>query len=244
MNAMILAAGRSERMRRYCAQKPKVLLPVLGKPILEWNLQYLKRHGIRNVVVNGHYHAGQVRRFLKTCGPAGMTLNFSYEPTLLGTAGGVKNAQRYLGQKPFLVLYGDNLTDFPIVALARQHRRRRALVTIGVFNPAKTRHSGILAGHVRTDRAGRVLKFVERRGYHGRVSGQWVNAGILIASPEIFKWIPKKTPYDFARNLFPALLAARRNMRAVAGARFVLASDTPQAWQRTKKIAKEYLNYE
>ncbi|MDD5218637.1 MAG: nucleotidyltransferase family protein [Candidatus Omnitrophica bacterium] len=236
MKALVLAAGKSERLGGICGGVPKVMLPVSGTPILEHNLKYLKRQGIRDVAINVHYRPEVICRFLKRKRGLGLKIVISHEPTLLGTAGAVKKLEAWLGRKPFLVLYGDNLTDFDIRKILAAHKRSKAWVTLGVYDPLKTLWSGIAAGLIRVDARGRVRKFAERRGNPSIPSQVWVNAGVMVFSPQIFGCIPDGRFSDFGRNIFPKLLKLGKRVQVSDGARYVLASDTAEAWKITQKL--------
>src|SRR4051812_18880707 len=110
MHAMILAAGRGTRLGSLGQVTPKVLLELGGEPLLARHLRYLEREGVRQVVLNLHHLAEQVAQFVaKYTGPVAVTC--LEERSLLGTAGGVRNALPELGSDPFIVLYGDILID-------------------------------------------------------------------------------------------------------------------------------------
>lgn len=237
MNAIVLAAGAGTRLPQSRFFGSKVLVPVQGRPLLEWNLLLLKRAGIRKVVVNLSSPGKKIRSFLKKKKFFGLSVVFSCEKELLGTAGGVKKAQPLLGNRDFLVLYGDNFCDFDLKKLIRFHRKNKPVATLGVFDPRKAKHSGILAGFVKVDRKGRVEKFVEKRNNRKIPKGSCINAGIGVFSPEIFQHIPARRVYDFAKDVFPTLVRAKRKIFARQGATYVLASDTPETLQRTRRIA-------
>ena len=241
MKAMLLAAGKGTRLGTLSKKAPKVLLPVCGRPILEHNMLYLKRHGIRQVVINCHEQADILYRALRRKKFFGMEILFSYEPELLGTAGGVKQAASFLQGEDFFVLYGDNLLDFNLKDFARKHRAGKALMTLGVYQPAKTVSSGIAAGLIECRSNGSVLRFCERRSNRGVTTGQWVNAGAMMCSPEVLKEIPAGRPFDFARDLYPRLIKKGRRLNTYAGAHYVLASDTPETWRRTCRLGRKWL---
>jgi N-acetyl-alpha-D-muramate 1-phosphate uridylyltransferase len=112
MRAMILAAGRGERMRPLTDTCPKPLLPVGGKPLIAWHLERLARAGIREVVVN-HAHLGSmIEEALGDGARWGLSVAFSPEREALETAGGIANALPLLGDAPFLVVNGDIWCDF------------------------------------------------------------------------------------------------------------------------------------
>src|SRR5438552_8545786 len=132
MKAMVLAAGLGTRLRPLTDTLPKPLLPVAGRPLLEWNLLILKRHGITEVIINLHHLGEQIVRALRDGARLGLRLAYSHEPTLQGTGGGIKQATPFLKDGPFLVLNGDTLSDCDLTALIAAHRVSGALATLAV----------------------------------------------------------------------------------------------------------------
>lgn len=241
MKAMVLAAGKGERLGSATRGLPKVMLPVAGRPILEHNLLYLKRAGVRQVVINLHHAPDVIRSYLKKHKNFRLTVRFSHEPRLLGTAGAVKKVEAAFRGEPFLVLYGDNLIDFDIARLRGEHEASGARVTMGVFNPRETRSSGLAAGLIRTDADGRVTAFVEKRGNSRVPADGWANAGLYLVSPAVLRHIPAGRKVDFARDVFPRLIARGERLQAVSGASYVLACDTVAALRRTRRLAGRLL---
>ncbi len=136
MRAMILAAGRGERMRPLTDHTPKPLLPVGGKPLIVWHLERLARAGCRQVVIN-HAHLGeQIPAALGDGGAWDLDIRYSPEPPgALETAGGIARALPLLGHEPFLVLNGDIFCDWdPAAALALDMQGRLAHLVL-VDNP-------------------------------------------------------------------------------------------------------------
>jgi N-acetyl-alpha-D-muramate 1-phosphate uridylyltransferase len=112
MKAMILAAGRGERMRPLTDHTPKPLLKVGGKPLIVWHLERLAKAGIKEIVIN-HAHLGHMIEAALGNGAAwGVSIQYSPEKVALETAGGIANALHLLGNEPFLVVNGDIYTDF------------------------------------------------------------------------------------------------------------------------------------
>ena len=241
MHAMVLAAGAGRRLGKFCKGSSKVLVPVAGKPLLGWNLLLLKKAGIRSVMINLHAGASDVCEYVRREKGFGLNIFFSYEPELLGTAGAVKKAESFFKRDDFVVVYGDNLTDFDLKKMIRFHQRHRGLCTLGLFDPQKTAHSGILAGLVRKKTSGRITAFLEKRGNRATQCGDWVSAGVFVLAPRVLKSIPENRSVDFGRNVFPRLLRAGDKILGWAGARFVLASDTPETLKATRTLANQFL---
>ncbi|MCK5790221.1 MULTISPECIES: N-acetylmuramate alpha-1-phosphate uridylyltransferase MurU [unclassified Ketobacter] len=118
MKAMLLAAGRGERMGALTQECPKPLLPVAGKPLLRHHLERLAQAGIREVVINTSYRARQIEHFLQQQSDLGLALHVSHEPARLETGGGIHNALPLLGDAPFLLMNGDVWSDYPLQALS------------------------------------------------------------------------------------------------------------------------------
>ena len=117
MKAMILAAGRGERMRPLTDKMPKPLLKVGGKPLIVWHLQRLSKAGFKEVIIN-HAHLGeQIEAALGNGAEWGVSIQYSPEKVALETAGGIANALHLLGDEPFLVVNGDTYTDFDFAVL-------------------------------------------------------------------------------------------------------------------------------
>ncbi len=118
MKAMILAAGRGERMRPLTDFTPKPLLKVGGKPLIVWHLERLAKAGFTEIVIN-HAHLGeQIEQALGNGAQWSLNIQYSPEKIALETAGGIANALHLLGDKPFLAVNGDTFTDFDFSALA------------------------------------------------------------------------------------------------------------------------------
>ncbi|MEE4300027.1 MAG: nucleotidyltransferase family protein [Pseudomonadales bacterium] len=115
--AMILAAGRGERLRPLTDRVPKPLVPLAGRTLVDHHLERLAAIGIRRVVVNLHHLGEQIREHVLAHSPPRLTVHFSEEPELLETAGGIRSALPLLGDAPFLVVNGDVFSDFDLARL-------------------------------------------------------------------------------------------------------------------------------
>ncbi|MDO9392649.1 MAG: nucleotidyltransferase family protein [Methylotenera sp.] len=117
MKAMILAAGRGERMRPLTDHTPKPLLKVGGKPLIVWHLERLAKAGFKEVVINHAYLGGLIEAALGDGSQWGLTIQYSPEKIALETAGGIANALPLLGDEPFLVVNGDTFTEMDFAQL-------------------------------------------------------------------------------------------------------------------------------
>ncbi len=118
MRAMILAAGRGDRMRPLTDNCPKPLLEVGGKPLIVWHLENLKRAGITEIIINTSHHAGMIHERLGDGSQYGVSIRYSDEqPMALETLGGILQALPMLGNEAFMLINGDIWTDFPLIEL-------------------------------------------------------------------------------------------------------------------------------
>jgi NDP-sugar pyrophosphorylase family protein len=127
---MILAAGLGTRLRPLTNTIPKPLLPVAGTPLIEWNLLLLKRHGFHDVVVNLHHLGPMIEQVVGNGSKFGLRIIYSKEPVILGTGGGIKQAELYFSGEPVVVLNGDTLFELDLDALMAFHRQRQAAATL------------------------------------------------------------------------------------------------------------------
>ena len=119
MKAMLLAAGLGTRLRPLTYELPKPMVPILGRPVMEHIMRLLARHGFDDVIANLHYFPDLIRDTFGDGSRHGIRLVYSYEPELLGTAGGVRNVRDHFGDETFLIISGDALTDIDLTALWR-----------------------------------------------------------------------------------------------------------------------------
>lgn len=176
MKAMILAAGRGERMRPLTDLTPKPLLEAGGKPLIVWHIERLARAGFTELVIN-HAHLGaQIEEYLGDGSRFGVSIRYSPEAEALETAGGIANALPLLGDEPFLVVNGDIFCDHDFTDLPRELGPLSAWLVL-VDNPAH--HPG---GDFALKKNKRVL---EESGHKLTFSG------IGLYRPEMFAMIPR-----------------------------------------------------
>lgn len=193
---MVLAAGLGTRLRPLTYVITKPMVPVLDRPVMQHIVDLLDRHGYEEVIANLHYFPETIREHF------GERLQYRYEPELLGTAGGVRACADFFGDDRFLVISGDALTDIDLGALANRHREAGGVATLAVKKVPDTRELGV----VLHDRDGRITGFQEKPSPEEALSDLG-NCGIYMFSPRIFDYFPDRPFADWAKDVFPALLA-------------------------------------
>ena len=175
--AIILAAGFGRRLAPLTSQRAKPAVPVAGTALILRLLTWLKREGIRSVVINLHHRPETITRLVGHGDRMGLIVRYSWEPTLLGSAGGPRQALPLLGSR-FFIVNGDTLVDFPLEDLHTAHERNGALVTLAVQpNPSPARYGGAIV-----DRLGRISGFARA----GHPTAQHF-VGVQIAESSAFR---------------------------------------------------------
>jgi NDP-sugar pyrophosphorylase family protein len=200
VKAMILAGGLSTRLYPLTKLVPKPLVPVAGVPNAAHLLRYLKEYGFDEIAINVHYLADAIVAALGDGSQWGVKLEYSYEPELLGSAGGVKKLESFFGDEPFVVIGCDEVTDLRLDRLLAFHRERKALATIGLVERDEVDQYGVVV----TDDRGKIVGFQEKPA-KGTERSKLVNTGVYAFSPAIFRHIPRAQFYDFGKQVFPAL---------------------------------------
>jgi len=200
MKAVVMAGGEGSRLRPLTSQRPKPLVPVAGRPIMEHILLLLRRHQMREVVATIQYLGANIRNYFGDGAEVGVDLTYSVEDSPLGTAGSVKLAERKL-RDTFLVISGDALTDIDLGAAVRFHRQRGAMATI-VLKPVP---NPLEYGVVVADEEGRVQRFLEKPSW-GEVISDLANTGIYILDPAVFGYFQSGEVTDWSGDVFPKLL--------------------------------------
>ena len=201
MRAMVMAAGKGTRLQPVTDLVPKPMAPVANRPVVLHILRLLKRHGLDEVVLNLHHLPEVITGYLGDGSEVGLDIRYSFEPELLGTAGGVKKNEDFLGTGTFLIMSGDALTDIDLTALVAAHRRNGSIATIAVQPVADPSQFGVMV----TDDDGRVVGFQEKPSAE-EARSNLCNCGIYVFEPELLSLIPAGQFDDFGHRLFPDML--------------------------------------
>lgn len=194
MKAAVIAGGLAKRLRPITEEIPKSLVEVAGKPVIEWQLRWLKNNGVDSVVILAGHRYEKLIEFLGSGKRFGVSVTYVVEDTPLGTGGAIKNAEPYLRNEIFIAVNGDVITDIPIGKLVDAVRRSESLAAAIALVPLKSPY-----GVVKTLEDGRIESFVEKPS----IEEYLINAGVYAMRTEVFNYLPEVG--DIERTTFPRL---------------------------------------
>ncbi|MGE5594241.1 MAG: sugar phosphate nucleotidyltransferase [Betaproteobacteria bacterium] len=200
MIAVVMAGGKGTRLRPLTCDKPKPMVPVVGRPILEHIVRLLRKHGFTCIYATLHYMPEVIQDYFGTGDSFGVSMRYAVEDVPLGTAGSVKACEEHL-DTTFLVISGDALTDFDLAEAVEFHKAKGAIATIVLARVPTPLEYGVVI----TDNDGRILRFLEKPSW-SEVFSDTVNTGIYVLEPDVLGFFDFGQEFDFSKNLFPLIL--------------------------------------
>jgi len=202
MKAIVLCGGEGTRLRPYTYSIPKPMLPLGRKPILEYVINNLKHAGITDIILNVGYLSHQIKNHFGDGKKFGVKLTYFEEKQPLNTAGSILQA-RHLIKDTFVVLMGDHLTTIDLKKMIEHHRKSGCMTTIGL----KRQGTPLEYGVAKVNPKGHVEQFEEKP-----LMQNLINSAIYIFEPGIYNYIRERE--DFAKNVFPRMLAEKKHVNA------------------------------
>jgi mannose-1-phosphate guanylyltransferase len=214
MKAMILAAGKGTRVRPLTYDLPKPMIPVLGKPVMAYLIEHLRKHGISEIMVNVSHLHEKIEEYFGEGEQFGVQIGYSFEgytketgevvAVPIGSAGGMKKIQEFGGffDDTTIVLCGDALIDLDLKAALLEHRRKGAVASVITREVPWDKVSSY--GVVVSDEDGRITQFQEKPK-EGEALSNYISTGIYIFEPEVIDLIPSGVEFDIGSQLFPLL---------------------------------------
>ena len=214
---MILAAGQGTRVRPLTKDLPKPMVPILGKPVMEYLIEHLARHGITEIMVNVAYHHHKIEQYFGDGHRWGVQIGYAYEgvrdhgdviPKPMGSAGGMRRIQDFSGvfDDTTLVLCGGAIIDLDITAALEEHRQKGALASVVTLDVPlnEVQNYGIVVAA----EDGQIQSFQEKP-QPAEAKSTLASTGIYIFEPEVLKKVPPGQNYDIGSQLFPQLVAEK-----------------------------------
>lgn len=194
---MILAAGLGTRLRPLSYELPKPIVPVLGRPLCSYNMEFLSRSGVRSFVMNLHARPKLIQQRVAGWAAGKIRMDFTVEPQILGTGGGILNAEKYLGGGTFVTANSDTVVRFPFSSALAFHREKKALATLVLFPDPERRYTPVwIDGENRIAGIGADPGRGARSGFY---------TGVQFVEPELVREIPRGRPSCIIQDTYKRL---------------------------------------
>jgi NDP-sugar pyrophosphorylase family protein len=213
MKAMVLAAGQGTRLHPLTEQTPKALVPVAGRPMIEYSLLLLKRYGIHDIMINLHHLGDQIESYLGDGKQWGLQITYSREPELLDTGGGLLKAKPFLQDSTFIVINTDVLIDLSLSDLLAFHGKTRAAATL-VLRPDPLADQ---YGSMEIDGDGRIWRFLQTR-IATQISAPTTKVmftGVQVLEPRVFDYMPPDPAlrkFSTTKDTYPRMLLSQEKL--------------------------------
>ena len=201
MKAVVMAGGFGTRIQPLTHSRPKPMLPIMNKPMMEHTMMMLKKLGIEEFIVLLYFKPEVIKDYFGNGSDFGIKITYVVPDDDYGTAGAVKLAQEYIGDDNFIIVSGDLVTDFDFTKLFDFHKKKNSKFSIGLTSVENPLQFGVVIAN--EDNV--IEKFLEKPSW-GEVFSDTINTGIYIIESEILDYIPYKENFDFAKDLFPLLM--------------------------------------
>ncbi len=224
MKAVVLVGGQGSRLRPITYDVPKALVPLRNRPFIGYMIDFLRDGKLDGAVLSMGYLPDPIQGYFAERDLNGFSIDYAVEDYPLGTAGGIKNAEKYLDGGPFIVVNGDVLSGMDLRVPIARHKESDALATIVLTSVEDPTAYGL----VEVDHDMLVHRFIEKPAAD-EVTTSLVNAGIYVLEPEVLSMIPAGQEVSIEREIFPHLQAEGR-LRAYVSSSYWRDIGTPKSY--------------
>lgn len=229
MKAIILAGGRGERLRPLTDKIPKPMIPVKGKPLIEWCIANLKNNGIVDIILSIGYKAEVIEDYFKDGSGFGVHVSYNIEKEPLGTGGAVKEiCKKYSINEPFILVWGDNLADYKFRQMVKEHKNHDALITMALTTREDVENFGVALLEY-----GKIIGFVEKPKREEAPSNL-INAGAFVINPEALDILPEGKS-SIERDCFEKLVTKTSRVYSYTHNGYWLPTDTMEKYEKAKE---------
>jgi NDP-sugar pyrophosphorylase family protein len=213
MKAMVLAAGLGTRLLPLTEQLPKALIPVAGRPMIEYSLFLLRYYGIRDIIINLHHLGDRIETYLGDGRQWGLQITYSKEPDLLDTGGGLLKAKPFLEDGTFIVINTDVLIDLPLSELIAFHQKKKAAATLVVRpDPLADQY-----GSLEIDGEGRIQRFLQTRisKQPSVPTTKLMFTGVQVLEPRVFDYMDLDRDvqsFSTTKDTYPRMLLQQERL--------------------------------
>lgn len=239
MNVIIIAGGKGTRIASVNSEIPKAMIPVNGKPVLEYQIELAKRYGFTDILLIVGYLGNKIRSYFGNGEQWGVHINYFEENIPLGTAGALADLKDSLTED-FFVFYGDTIMDIALDKMLAFHRLHHSDATL-FLHPNDHPYDSDL---VKVDSRNQIVAFYSKPHPNDLVCRNLVNAALYILSPNVLPCIPQGCKSDFGKDIFPKLLAESQRLFGYVSPEYIKDMGTPDRYEKvcndviTGKVAR------
>lgn len=231
--AVILSAGLGTRLRPLTDTLPKSMIPILGKPLLEWNIENFKKHGVTEFFINLHYLPDVIENYFGDGSKWGVKITYNFEPVIMGTAGGVKGFEDKLNDEFFLI-YGDMFSAVDYTKMEKAFREKTDAIGMQRVGLVGYRPDIDLAD---VDESGRIVKIYAKP--HAVKPGKpYSLRGVFILKKKILSCVPPNTPYEIGKQLLPDIIAKGERFYGYECEEYSKGIDTIEKYKEVEEYLK------
>ncbi|MEN8265234.1 MAG: nucleotidyltransferase family protein [Nitrospirota bacterium] len=199
MKAFLLAAGKGTRLQPLTFKTPKCLIPICGRPLIEYWFDLFERYGIDEVLINTSHLSATVENYIMAHS-RDLKIKMVFEETLLGSGGTIKKNRGFVdGEESFFIFYADNLTNINLHRMLQFHHEKGKNNTLAVFNVPNPRECGI----IEIDKDASIISFIEKPE---NPASDLAFAGIIISNSELMDYFPERDVFDLGHDVLPHVI--------------------------------------
>jgi mannose-1-phosphate guanylyltransferase len=204
MKAVILAGGLGTRLRPLTYKKPKPMLPLGGKPMLEHLIKWIKKNNVKEIVLCTSYLHKTIENYFGNGKKFGVSIEYAISKKPLATAGQLKTAEKLVGDT-FVCVYGDSIFDFNLKGMITEHKKKKSFITMSLYEYKTNLKYGV----IETNKTGKVSAWHEKPEIRAKI-----NMGCYVMEPEVLSFIPKRKEYGMD-DVIKRALARRKKIGSI-----------------------------
>ena len=226
MKAVILAGGLGTRLLPYTKTLPKPMLPLGGKPILEYEIEWIRKNGIKEIILCVSHLRKRIEDYFADGKSFGVKIEYAISNKPLATAGQLKTAEKFIDDT-FVCLYGDSIYNFSLRNMIKQHKKSKSNVTMSLYDYKFNLKYGV----INTKNSGQVNSWNEKPEFSAKI-----NIGCYVMEPGVLQLIPKNRPYEMD-NVIRKLLVKKKKVGSVISKKGFIDIGNKETYE---KINEEY----
>lgn len=232
MQAVIMAGGKGKRLKKIISDIPKPLAPINGKPLLDYIIEHAKNNGCDDIVITTGYLGNKIKEHVEK-NNYGITVRISQESKPLGTAGSLIPIRDLL-EEEFFVLYGDIFTTIDLSKMLKFHKQKKSDGTLALHTSDHPQDSTI----VKIDYNSKILNLVEKPGEDWEKYGNLTATSLYILNKKILEFIEENQEIDIAKDIFPKMLEAGKNLFGYLTNEYAKDIGTPERYEKVQQYVK------